>query len=136
MRQLPEWEGRGENGGHELTDPLKKRQLDGGKLSEKDRIETPCKRNDYSFFNYLAYSLYSPLYLAGPIITFNDFMSQVGQLRISKFVLNTLLTGFIVATESSSYVDICPNSSLWDSFAILHTLHGNSPPLPICRGHI
>jgi D-alanyl-lipoteichoic acid acyltransferase DltB (MBOAT superfamily) len=31
---------------------------------------------DYGFFNYLAYVLYSPLYLAGPIITFNDFVHQ------------------------------------------------------------
>lgn len=27
--------------------------------------------------NYLAYVLYSPLYLAGPIITFNYYISQV-----------------------------------------------------------
>ena len=31
----------------------------------------------YSFGNYLAYVLYAPLYIAGPIITFNDFMWQV-----------------------------------------------------------
>lgn len=29
-----------------------------------------------SFSTYLAYVLYSPLYLAGPIITFNDYISQ------------------------------------------------------------
>lgn len=31
----------------------------------------------YSPVNYLAYILYPPLYIAGPIITFNDFMWQV-----------------------------------------------------------
>jgi D-alanyl-lipoteichoic acid acyltransferase DltB (MBOAT superfamily) len=31
----------------------------------------------YSFVNYIAYALYPPLYIAGPIITFNDFMWQV-----------------------------------------------------------
>lgn len=31
----------------------------------------------YSFWNYLAYALYSPLYIAGPIMTFNDFLWQV-----------------------------------------------------------
>ncbi|KAG6810550.1 hypothetical protein H0H92_012628 [Tricholoma furcatifolium] len=30
----------------------------------------------YSFSNYLAYVLYPPLYLAGPIMTFNDFLWQ------------------------------------------------------------
>ena len=75
-RQLPEWsEGQTRESG--LTDPQKKRHLEGGAISERDRIETPCKKEDYSFFNYLSYSLYSPLYLAGPIITFNDFIDQV-----------------------------------------------------------
>lgn len=27
--------------------------------------------------NYIAYVLYPPLYIAGPIMTFNDFMWQV-----------------------------------------------------------
>ena len=37
----------------------------------------PAKSHDYCFRNYLAYVLYSPLYLAGPIITFNDYISQL-----------------------------------------------------------
>lgn len=32
--------------------------------------------SDFTFVNYLAYVLYSPLYLAGPIINFNDYISQ------------------------------------------------------------
>lgn len=31
---------------------------------------------DYSFRNYIAYAIYAPLYLVGPIITFNDYISQ------------------------------------------------------------
>ncbi|CAG8546695.1 15239_t:CDS:2 [Acaulospora colombiana] len=31
----------------------------------------------YNFVNYLAYTLYSPLYIAGPIMTFNDFIWQM-----------------------------------------------------------
>ena len=31
----------------------------------------------YGFVNYLTYILYAPLYIAGPIMTFNDFMWQV-----------------------------------------------------------
>ena len=45
-------------------------------MSERDRITISAKEADYSFRNYFAYALYSPLYLAGPIITFNDYISQ------------------------------------------------------------
>ncbi|KAF8475522.1 glycerol:H+ symporter [Kalaharituber pfeilii] len=76
VMELPEWDD-GQAGGSGLTGPQKKRQLDGGTLSERDRINTPCKKEDYSFLNYLSYGLYSPLYLAGPIITFNDYIQQL-----------------------------------------------------------
>jgi D-alanyl-lipoteichoic acid acyltransferase DltB (MBOAT superfamily) len=52
-------------------------------LSARDRIEYSCQKQDYSFLNYLAYVLYSPLYLAGPIITFNYFVSQVLPNQVS-----------------------------------------------------
>lgn len=58
------------------TDCHKKKQLDPANLSEKDRVDIPAKSADYSFRNYLAYALYAPLYLAGPILTFNDYISQ------------------------------------------------------------
>jgi len=37
----------------------------------------------YTFMNYLAYTLYAPLYIAGPIMTFNDFYWQVGPVSKS-----------------------------------------------------
>ncbi|KAI9246875.1 MBOAT, membrane-bound O-acyltransferase family-domain-containing protein [Phascolomyces articulosus] len=49
----------------------------GGPLSDKDRITVPCFESDYNYINFLAYVLYPPLYLCGPIITFNDFISQI-----------------------------------------------------------
>ncbi|CAD6505303.1 BgTH12-00795 [Blumeria graminis f. sp. triticale] len=55
---------------------FEKKQLNLANLSERDRVATPAKHCDYSLRNYLAYSLYAPLYLAGPIITFNDYISQ------------------------------------------------------------
>jgi protein-cysteine N-palmitoyltransferase HHAT len=54
----------------------KKKQLDPSNLSERDRVSTPAKSADYSFRNYIAYTLYAPLYLAGPILTFNDYIYQ------------------------------------------------------------
>ena len=53
-----------------------KKQLDPSSLSEKDRIATPAHAGDYTFRNFVAYAVYAPLYLTGPIITFNDYASQ------------------------------------------------------------
>ena len=55
----------------------KKKQLDPALLSERDRVSVPSGPDDFNFTFYLAYTLYSPLYLAGPIINFNDYMAQV-----------------------------------------------------------
>ncbi|KAL2154276.1 hypothetical protein VTH82DRAFT_2952 [Thermothelomyces myriococcoides] len=57
------------------SSPIEK-QLDPANLSERDRIATPAMPHDYCFRNYLAYAIYGPLYLTGPIITFNDYISQ------------------------------------------------------------
>jgi protein-cysteine N-palmitoyltransferase HHAT len=47
-------------------------------LSERERIETSLEtEDDYGFLSYLAYMLYAPLYMAGPIITYNNFIHQV-----------------------------------------------------------
>ncbi|PVI06973.1 MBOAT-domain-containing protein [Periconia macrospinosa] len=53
------------------------KQLDPSNLSERDRVAIPAKSSDFSFRNYFAYAVYSPLYLAGPIVTFNDYISQL-----------------------------------------------------------
>ncbi|KAJ2393295.1 glycerol transporter [Coemansia sp. RSA 2559] len=51
--------------------------LSAGQQSEKGRIEHSCVAADYSFANYWAYLMYPPLYLTGPIITFNNFIAQM-----------------------------------------------------------
>ncbi|KAI0845300.1 MBOAT-domain-containing protein [Daldinia vernicosa] len=56
--------------------PIEK-QIDPSALSERDRISIPAQEKDFSFRNYVAYAIYAPLYLTGPIITFNDFISQL-----------------------------------------------------------
>ncbi|KAF5327589.1 hypothetical protein D9619_004654 [Psilocybe cf. subviscida] len=43
---------------------------------DKQRVSIPHSLEVYSPVNYLTYILYPPLYIAGPIITFNDFMWQ------------------------------------------------------------
>ena len=60
-----------------LANCPKKKQLDPSELSERNRVDLPAKANDYSFRNFFAYVLYAPLYLTGPILTFNDYISQL-----------------------------------------------------------
>ncbi|KAH8704798.1 putative glycerol:H+ symporter [Talaromyces proteolyticus] len=55
--------------------PIEK-QLDPASLSERDRVSVPADPSAYNALNYTAYVLYSPLYLSGPIVTFNDYVSQ------------------------------------------------------------
>lgn len=43
----------------------------------RQRIIASHPIESYSFANYIAYALYPPLYIAGPIISFNDFLWQV-----------------------------------------------------------
>ncbi|KAH8682163.1 MBOAT, membrane-bound O-acyltransferase family-domain-containing protein [Xylariales sp. PMI_506] len=57
--------------------PLEKKQLDPAALSERDRVSTPAQSKDFSYRNYIAYIIYAPLYLTGPILTFNDYISQL-----------------------------------------------------------
>ncbi|KAF8257130.1 hypothetical protein EI94DRAFT_1818911 [Lactarius quietus] len=48
-----------------------------GELIDKKRAAVFHPRAMYTFLNYLAYMLYTPLYIMGPIITFKDFMWHV-----------------------------------------------------------
>jgi len=59
------------------TSTLEKKASSQTGLKERDRITLSAAPADYNFLNYFAYAFYAPLYLAGPIITFNDFMSQI-----------------------------------------------------------
>ncbi|KAK3207262.1 hypothetical protein GRF29_103g341037 [Pseudopithomyces chartarum] len=65
------------------ADSLEKKQLDPSNLSERDRVAIPAKQTDFTFRNYFAYTLYSPLYLTGPILTFNDYTSQLRHRPLS-----------------------------------------------------
>ncbi|KAF7732825.1 glycerol transporter [Apophysomyces ossiformis] len=46
-------------------------------LTSKDRMITSCVESDYNYLFFLAYVFYVPLYLCGPIVTYNDFISQI-----------------------------------------------------------
>ncbi|KAK7064865.1 MBOAT, membrane-bound O-acyltransferase family-domain-containing protein [Favolaschia claudopus] len=44
--------------------------------TEKQRQTTAHSESMYSYLNYISYALYPPLYLAGPILSFNDYIWQ------------------------------------------------------------
>ncbi|KAL8943822.1 MAG: hypothetical protein Q9216_000815 [Gyalolechia sp. 2 TL-2023] len=73
--------------------PMEKKQLDQSDLSERNRVDLPAKPHDYSFRNYFAYVLYSPLFLTGPILTFNDYLSQLRYTPRSISSERTILYG-------------------------------------------
>lgn len=54
----------------------KKGNVDPSDLSERDRVSSGASTQDFTLRNYLAYVTYSPLYLTGPIINFNDYIAQ------------------------------------------------------------
>ncbi|WPG98129.1 glycerol uptake protein 1 [Acrodontium crateriforme] len=56
--------------------PIEKKNLDPANLPERERVSSGARYEDFTFRNYLAYALYSPLYLTGPIMNFNDYISQ------------------------------------------------------------
>ncbi|WPK27262.1 hypothetical protein PUMCH_004640 [Australozyma saopauloensis] len=45
-------------------------------LDDRERLVAPFPLAQYNFENYMAYLLYAPLFIAGPIITFNDYLYQ------------------------------------------------------------
>lgn len=45
-------------------------------LDDRERLVAPLPIAQYNYFNYFAYLFYAPLFIAGPIITFNDYMYQ------------------------------------------------------------
>jgi D-alanyl-lipoteichoic acid acyltransferase DltB (MBOAT superfamily) len=67
--------------------------LDPANLSERDRITISADPADYSFRNYIAYAIYAPLYLTGPILTFNDYISQLKHKAASIEKQRTIMYG-------------------------------------------
>lgn len=77
-----------------FTDSIKKKQLDPAALSERERVSMPASPAAFSSFRtYVAYILYPPLYIAGPIMTFNDYISQCAYRSPSVTTRRTVLYG-------------------------------------------
>ncbi|CAI2163199.1 1821_t:CDS:10 [Funneliformis geosporum] len=100
-----------------------KLNLDHAPLTEKDRIIGSCFKEDYNYINFLSYILYTPLFLAGPIISFNNFISQLRypkEIDIkSTFIYGVRLLAAILTMEIMLhfiYVVAISKSRAWMGF--------------------
>ncbi|QMW28863.1 hypothetical protein G4B84_004198 [Aspergillus flavus NRRL3357] len=62
-------------------------------LSERDRVSYGVALRDFNLKTYFAYTLYAPLYLAGPILSFNDFVFQSRNCLPTTTMVRTSLYG-------------------------------------------
>ncbi|KAH9964692.1 hypothetical protein BGW80DRAFT_1541115, partial [Lactifluus volemus] len=65
----------------------------GNTVADKKRAAVFHPRVTYSFQIYLAYALYPALYIARPIITFNDFMWQLTHPKVITPLETVLYSG-------------------------------------------
>ena len=97
----------------------------GGELSDKKRAAVFHPRSTYTFLNYLSYALYAPLYIAGPILTFNDFMWQV---RKALSPVLGCATSFYDLAISPKRHRAAGDNAIRDSLLHHAAHHGNADP--------
>lgn len=69
---------------------------------ERARLIAPHHIQDYSLCNYIAYVAYTPLFIAGPIITFNDYFYQsqhtLPSISVKRIIMYAIRFVFSVLT--------------------------------------
>ena len=76
-----------------------------GDLDSRARSATSHPLSEYTFLNYILYVLYPPLFVAGPIMTFNDFYSQLQRpLTIPGRVLVSYAIRFAVCLLTMEFI--------------------------------
>ena len=95
----------------------------GGGECERMRVQEAPTESFFNFTALLAYVLYLPLYLAGPIITFNDFITQVdrplSQPRSETIIYAMRWLGCLLLMEVFShyfYVVAVKETRAWQGF--------------------
>ncbi|KAJ7490254.1 MBOAT, membrane-bound O-acyltransferase family-domain-containing protein [Mycena galericulata] len=74
-------------------------------LNEKQRLTVAHPDSMYSYLNYISYVLYPPLYLAGPILTFNDYIWQHRKpLNIPRSIVWGYLARFLVTLLTMEFI--------------------------------
>ncbi|KAG1737067.1 MBOAT, membrane-bound O-acyltransferase family-domain-containing protein [Suillus paluster] len=94
--------------------------------TEKQRANTPLPLEDYTYRNYIAYVLYPPLYIAGPILTFNNFMWQLRHpIDIPIHVQSRYLVRFLISLLTMEsilhymYVVAIKDAKAWQGYTPL-----------------
>ncbi|KAI8816422.1 glycerol transporter [Fimicolochytrium jonesii] len=96
-----------------------------GEQCSRARVQGPLRAAEYSLVNYFCYLLYVPLYLAGPIITYNDFIAQLRYpprgitfkgtaLYAVRWMAATLLMEWMLHTI---YVVAIKDTKAWEGFS-------------------
>ncbi|KAG0306124.1 glycerol transporter [Dissophora globulifera] len=97
--------------------------------SDKERVQMAAYAEDYCFTYYLAYTLYAPLYVAGPIMTFNDFVSQ---LRYPKAIPAKTLVMWVFRLAFSLLTMEFTNHYMYMVAISKHQAWEGDPILQIC----
>ncbi|KAF8339791.1 MBOAT-domain-containing protein [Cantharellus anzutake] len=72
---------------------------------DRHRISDPHPLEMYNLVNYVSYTLYPPLYIAGPIMTFNDFVWQLREpVQISRRTRVGYALRFLVSLLTMEFV--------------------------------
>ena len=95
------------------------------KWSASERVKTPHPLEDYNYLNFLCYVLYAPFYLAGPVVTFNDFLHQTVQksdanrAKSSIIYLGRWIFAFLVMEVMMHlfYVVSIKNMNAWQDYS-------------------
>ncbi|KAJ7266595.1 MBOAT, membrane-bound O-acyltransferase family-domain-containing protein [Mycena rebaudengoi] len=75
------------------------------KLDEKQRQTMTHPDSMYSYLNYISYVLYPPLYLAGPIMTFNDYIWQNRKpANIPAFAIRGYFIRFVISMLTMEFI--------------------------------
>ncbi|KAK9466222.1 MBOAT, membrane-bound O-acyltransferase family-domain-containing protein [Lipomyces arxii] len=106
-----------------MTDIEKKRLDD--PVTERDRIEIGPPAADYNFVNYIGYLVYTPLYIAGPILTYNDFIYQskhpLASVKVKRTVLYALRLAICILVMEFllhyMYVIALTNARAWEGLS-------------------
>lgn len=91
----------------------------------KYRAMQPCEGSTYNVFTYLAYVFYLPLFIAGPIVSFNNFVSQTQKRTQGCSKRTTIIYGirliFSVLTLEAMlhfmWVVAIKDTSSWEGFS-------------------
>ncbi|KAI6155414.1 MBOAT, membrane-bound O-acyltransferase family-domain-containing protein [Pisolithus tinctorius] len=75
------------------------------RTTQKERTSTPHPLEFYTYANYLAYILFPPLYIAGPILTYNDFLWQLRRPQeISRLSVMSYFIRFFICLISMEFI--------------------------------